>query len=56
MTKVLNLVDEIDPGDNFEEVYNEWKNNKITAVKAMELLNLKNNIFYRIVKEYEFEK
>ncbi|MEG2458182.1 MAG: recombinase family protein, partial [Bacilli bacterium] len=29
------------------------KNGKITAVKAMELLNLKSNTFYRRVKEYE---
>ena len=41
------------PGSNFESVYKEWKNGKITAVKAMEILNLKNNTFYRRVKEYE---
>ncbi|MDD2494692.1 MAG: recombinase family protein [Tissierellia bacterium] len=39
--------------DNFESVYNEWKENKITAVKAMEKLNMKKNTFYRRVKEYE---
>jgi len=26
---------------------------KITAVQAMELVNMKNNTFYRRVKEYE---
>lgn len=37
----------------FEKVYNSWKANEITAVKAMELLNLKPNTFYRKVKSYE---
>lgn len=39
--------------DNFEVVYKEWKDNKITAVKAMEKLGMKKNTFYRRVKEYE---
>ena len=39
--------------DNFESVYKEWKDNKITAVKAMEKLGMKKNTFYRRVKEYE---
>ncbi|MFR3499446.1 MAG: recombinase family protein [Paraclostridium bifermentans] len=43
----------IDPGEKFEEVYQEWKSGQITAVKAMEILNLKSNTFYRRVKEYE---
>lgn len=43
----------IEVGNNFELTCNEWKNGKITAIKAMELLNLKSNISYRIVKEYE---
>lgn len=43
----------IDPGENFEEVYQEWKSGQITAVKAMEILGLKSNTFYRRVKEYE---
>lgn len=43
----------IEVGTNFELTYNDWKNGKITAVKAMELLNLKSNTFYRRVKEYE---
>lgn len=43
----------IDPGENFEEVYKQWKSGQITAVKAMEMLGLKSNTFYRRVKEYE---
>ncbi|WP_019229020.1 recombinase family protein [Sedimentibacter sp. B4] len=39
--------------DNFETVYKEWKDNKITAVKAMEKLGMKKNTFYRRVKEFE---
>lgn len=39
--------------ENFEEVYNAWKNNEITAVKAMELLNLSKTTFYRKVKQRE---
>lgn len=46
----------IDPGENFEEVYKEWKAGQITAVKAMEILELKSNTFYRRVKEYESKK
>ncbi|MBS6509210.1 MAG: recombinase family protein [Paraclostridium bifermentans] len=43
----------IDPGEKFEEVYQEWKSGQVTAVKAMEILGLKSNTFYRRVKEYE---
>ena len=46
----------IDPGEKFEEVYQEWKSGQITAVKAMEMLGLKSNTFYRRVKEYESRK
>lgn len=46
----------IDPGEKFEEVYQEWKSGQITAVKAMEMLGLKSNTFYRRVKEYEAKK
>lgn len=38
---------------NWEEVYNSWKEKNITAVSAMEKLNLKKNTFYKLVKEYE---
>jgi DNA invertase Pin-like site-specific DNA recombinase len=37
----------------FENIYINWKNGGITATKAMELLELKRNTFYRRVKEYE---
>lgn len=46
----------IDPGENFEEVYKEWKLGNITAVKAMNLLGLKSNTFYRRVNEHELKK
>ena len=46
----------IQPGENFEQVYKGWKNGDITAVKAMEILGLKSNTFYRRVKEYEMDK
>ena len=45
----------IEPGEKFEEVYKEWREGKITAVKAMSLLGLKSNTFYRRVKEYELK-
>lgn len=41
----------IDIDDTFREVVAEWRSGKITAVKAMELLNMKPNTFYRRVKE-----
>lgn len=37
--------------DNWNEVYTRWINKDITAVKAMEILNLKPNTFYKFVKE-----
>lgn len=39
--------------DEFEKVYKKWKSGEITGRKAMELLNLKPNTFYRRIKEYE---
>ena len=42
--------------DNFEKVYKEWKADNITAVRAMELLGMKRNTFYRRVNEYEAER
>lgn len=39
--------------DKFEKVYNEWKANNITAVRAMEILGMKRNTFYRRVQEHE---
>ncbi|WP_333886875.1 hypothetical protein [Clostridium sp.] len=39
--------------DTFHEVYNDWKNNRITASKASRILNVARSTFYRRVKEYE---
>ena len=39
--------------NNWEEIYNSWKNKEITGVKAYEQLNLKKTTFYKLVKEYE---
>lgn len=39
--------------DEFPAVYEEWKANGISAVKAMEKLNVKKTSFYKLVKEYE---
>lgn len=33
--------------DNWNEIYTRWQNKEITAVKAMEILNLKPNTFYK---------
>lgn len=45
------------PKANFPEgwnnVYTQWKAGDITAVKAMDLLNLKRTTFYKLVKLYE---
>ena len=39
--------------EKFAEVVNDWRAGNITATKAMEILNLKPNTFYRRVKEWE---
>lgn len=39
--------------ENFEDVYNKWKNRKLTSNEAMEKLGLKRNTFYKFIKEYE---
>ncbi|MEW9183495.1 recombinase family protein [Bacillus mycoides] len=36
-----------------EETYPKWKKREITSVRFMELLGLKKNTFYKILKEYE---
>lgn len=36
---------------NWNEVYPRWKNRELTAEKAMDLLGLKRNTFYKFVKE-----
>jgi DNA invertase Pin-like site-specific DNA recombinase len=38
---------------NFDEIYGKWKNSEITATKAMQILNLKRNTFYKFVKVQE---
>lgn len=38
---------------SFIDVYLKWKDKKVTGKKAMELLEMKPNTFYRRVKEYE---
>lgn len=43
----------IEMTDSFLSVYQEWKQQKITAVEAMKLVGMKRNTFYRRVKEYE---
>jgi DNA invertase Pin-like site-specific DNA recombinase len=35
---------------NFDSVYQQWKNEEITAIRAMEKLDLKRTTFYRMVK------
>lgn len=39
--------------DNWSEIYSVWKKGEIPAVKAMEILNLKKDSFYKLAKEYE---
>lgn len=43
----------IDYPDNWEEIYNRWKNRELTGTDAMEQLGLKRNTFYKLVKEYK---
>ena len=43
----------IDFPKNWNEIYPKWKNRELTGAKAMELLGLKRNTFYKLVKEYE---
>lgn len=42
--------------EKFDKIYKEWKADNITAVRAMELLGMKRNTFYRRVAEYEAKK
>jgi DNA invertase Pin-like site-specific DNA recombinase len=43
----------IDFPSNWEDVYYQYKVREITANKAMELLDLKRNTFYRLKKDWE---
>lgn len=38
--------------ENWETIYKKWKNEEITAVDAMNELNLKKTVFYRLAKEF----
>lgn len=40
----------------FSKVYTDWQTNKITAVQAMKILNLKRGTFYRRVKEIKLHE
>ena len=42
---------EIEKPANWGEVYTRWKSRELTAGKAMELLDLKRNTFYKFVRE-----
>ena len=42
--------------DKLAKIYKEWKADNITAIRAMELLGMKRNTFYRRVAEYEAKK
>jgi len=37
--------------DNWKIVITQWENKEITARKAMELMNMKSNTFYRLLKQ-----
>lgn len=39
-----------------KELYPKWKSKEITATKFMEIVELKRNTFYKIIKEYEEER
>nr|WP_276577831.1 recombinase family protein [Bacillus thuringiensis] len=39
-----------------EETHSKWKSGEITAIMFMEMLELKKNTFYKIMKEYEENK
>lgn len=39
--------------DNWNEIYTKWKNGEIKAVEAMNLMGLKKNTFYNLIKRLE---
>lgn len=43
----------IEVTNNFKDIYSQWKNGEFTAKKAMEMLEIKPNTFYRRVSEFE---
>lgn len=42
---------EIEKPENWNEVYRQWKGRELTANRAMEILGLKRNTFYKLVNE-----
>lgn len=42
--------------ENWEKVYDKWKNGNITAVSAMQETGLTKPTFYRLVKKYEADR
>ena len=42
--------------DNWNESYEQWQNKQITSVKAMEILGLKPNTFYKFAAEEQANK
>ena len=47
---------EIQFPDNWEHTYKRWKAKEITAVMAMDIMKLRKNTFYNLVKRYETDK
>lgn len=45
----------IDYPEQWKEIYDKYKHREITGTKAMEILDLKRNTFYKLIKEYEQE-
>lgn len=39
--------------NKIEETHSKWKNREITAVMFMEMLEVRKNTFYKLMKEYE---
>lgn len=42
--------------DNWNEIHLKWEKRELTASKAMELLGLKRNTFYKLLKQYDRSK
>lgn len=43
----------INQPEEFIRIYEQWKRNEITAVKAMKKMGLSSSTFYRMVRKYE---
>lgn len=39
--------------EDWKEYYDKWRLGEMTAIKCMEILNLKRSTFYKLVKAYE---